>query len=101
MIFYCFFGGGYWFCFFCLNRIPVVCVIIFIAWLSDLIMSQQCTIISTDIFGELKKMIQLFKFKLFVVRHTDEVFLPATAKQTWLDWAATAPCHGLEKDFFP
>ena len=44
-------------------------------------------------------MIHLFKFKLFVVRHTDEVFLPATAKQTWLDWAATAPCMDWKKTF--
>jgi hypothetical protein len=25
------------------------------------------------------------------LRHSDEVFLPANAKQTWLDWAATEP----------
>ena len=25
------------------------------------------------------------------LRHSDEVFLPVNAKQTWLDWAATEP----------
>jgi len=30
--------------------------------------------------------------------HTDEVFLPATAKQTWLDWAATETEEAVDRD---